>query len=113
MHSMKSGVLSLEDFSQQIRQASKGHAVTAFKHGTLDVKLSLPTKDSAQTVHAQDELYFVIRGKGILLHAGEKTSFSAGDVLFVAAGVEHDYVEISDDLALWRIFYGQEGGEKA
>jgi hypothetical protein len=31
--------------------------------------------------------------------------------LFVAAGAEHHYEDFSDDLALWRIFYGRRGGE--
>jgi hypothetical protein len=30
---------------------------------------------------------------------------------FVAAGVEHHYEDFSEDLALWRIFYGRRGGE--
>ena len=37
--------------------------------------------------------------------------FDSGDILFVAAGVEHHYEDFSDDLALWRIFYGPRGGE--
>ena len=35
----------------------------------------------------------------------------SGDILFVAAGVEHHYEDFSEDLALWRIFYGRRGGE--
>jgi hypothetical protein len=31
--------------------------------------------------------------------------------LFAAAGVEHRFENFSDDLALWVIFYGPEGGE--
>jgi hypothetical protein len=32
-------------------------------------------------------------------------------VLFVPADVEHRFEEFSDDLALWVVFYGPEGGE--
>ena len=39
------------------------------------------------------------------------TGSNSGDILFVAAGVEHHYEDFSDDLALWRIFYGRRGGE--
>jgi hypothetical protein len=42
---------------------------------------------------------------------GERDAFEAGDLLFVAAGVEHHYEAFTDDLALWRIFYGPAGGE--
>ena len=47
----------------------------------------------------------------MLVHEGALTPFAAGDLLFVAAGVEHHYADFSDDLALWRIFYGAAGGE--
>jgi hypothetical protein len=29
----------------------------------------------------------------------------------VAAGIEHQFEDIADDLALYRIFYGSHGGE--
>ena len=81
------------------------------QRGTLDVKLVLPTPPNEQTPHEQDELYVVIRGRGALVHDGKRSPFQTGDLLFVAAGVEHHYEIESDDLALWRIFYGRSGGE--
>jgi len=30
---------------------------------------------------------------------------------FVAAGTEHQFEDITEDLALWRVFYGPHGGE--
>jgi hypothetical protein len=47
----------------------------------------------------------------VLFHDGRRDSFAAGDLLFVAAGVEHQLESISDGLALFRIFYGSHGGE--
>jgi hypothetical protein len=29
----------------------------------------------------------------------------------VAAGTEHQFEDITEDLALWRVFYGPDGGE--
>jgi mannose-6-phosphate isomerase-like protein (cupin superfamily) len=81
------------------------------KRGTLDLKLSIPVPPNRQSPHNQDELYVVVRGHGVLVHDGKRDDFAAGDVLFVAAGVEHHYEEFSADLALWRIFYGAVGGE--
>ena len=83
----------------------------ALKRGTLDVVLSIPVPPNRQTPHAQDEIYAVVRGRGVLVHAGERDAFEAGDLLFVAANVEHHYEAFTDDLALWRIFYGPAGGE--
>jgi hypothetical protein len=31
--------------------------------------------------------------------------------LFVAAGVEHRFEAFTEDFALWRVFYGAQGGE--
>jgi hypothetical protein len=39
------------------------------------------------------------------------TGSNQGDLLFVAAGTEHQFEGITEDLALWRVFYGPHGGE--
>ena len=81
------------------------------QHGTLDVKLSAPARPNVQTPHAQDEIYIVIRGRGVLFHDGKRDPFGSGDLLFVAAGIEHRFEDHSDDLLVWRVFYGPSEGE--
>jgi mannose-6-phosphate isomerase-like protein (cupin superfamily) len=81
------------------------------QRGTLNVKLSLPVLPNQQAPHAQDEIYVVIRGRGVLLHDGERDSFESGDLLFVAAGTEHRFEDFTEDLAVWVVFYGAHGGE--
>ena len=83
----------------------------ALQHGTLDVKLTVPARPNVQTPHAQDEVYVVVRGRGVLFHDGKREPFETGDFLFVAAGVEHHFEAASDDLLVWRVFYGPPGGE--
>ena len=85
--------------------------VELFKHGTLSVELYAPRGADPQTPHTRDEVYVVISGTGQFFAAGEMETFLPGDVLFVPAGVEHRFVNFSDDLAVWVIFYGPEGGE--
>ena len=87
------------------------HAVVAFRRGPLDVALSIPLRPSQQTPHAQDEIYFIVRGRGVLIHDGKRDVFESGDLLFVAAGIEHQLEDISKDFAMWRVFYGPGGGE--
>jgi len=87
------------------------HSVSLLQRGTLNVKLSLPVPPNHQTPHARDEVYVVIRGRGVLLHDGERDSFEAGDLLFVAAGTEHRFEDFTEDLAVWVVFYGPPGGE--
>jgi mannose-6-phosphate isomerase-like protein (cupin superfamily) len=109
----RSGVIRLAVVQAGIPGPAGERAVLALQRGTLDVKLSIPIPPNQQTPHAQDEIYVVIRGRGVLVHDGKQDPFEAGDLLFVAAGVEHHYQDFSDDLALWRIFYGPTGGEVA
>jgi mannose-6-phosphate isomerase-like protein (cupin superfamily) len=85
------------------------------QRGTLDVRFairpSVPPKE--MTVHRKDEVYVVVRGRGVLLHGDARDSFESGDLLHVAAGVEHRFADMSEDLAVWVIFYGPDGGEVA
>ena len=90
------------------------HFVELFKHGTLTVELYAPRGIDPQTPHARDEIYVIASGTGTFRHAqDEDAKFGPGDVLFVAAGVEHRFKDFSDDFAAWVFFYGPEGGEKS
>jgi mannose-6-phosphate isomerase-like protein (cupin superfamily) len=84
----------------------------AFKHGSLRLGLFAPRGTDLQQPHAQDEMYVVIRGEGQFINGDTRYQFGPGDVLFVPAGVEHRFEDFSDDLAVWVVFYGPEGGER-
>lgn len=60
-------------------------------------------KDDAQQPHTDDEVYVVLEGEGTLLIAGERHGARPGDELFVAAGVEHRFVDY-DRLVLLVVF---------
>ena len=107
----RSCVMRLAEGQARIPGPAGERAVIVLRRGSLDVALSVPQHPSKQTPHAQDEFYFIIRGRGFLLHDGKRDPFESGDVLFVAAGTEHQFEDTSDDLALWRVFYGPQGGE--
>jgi mannose-6-phosphate isomerase-like protein (cupin superfamily) len=109
----RSGVIRLAEAEARIPNPTGELSVLVLKRGTLDVKLSLPVPPNQQTPHAQDEIYLIIRGRGVLIHDGRRDPFKSGDLLFVAAGIEHHYEEFTEDLALWRVFYGPPGGEVA
>jgi mannose-6-phosphate isomerase-like protein (cupin superfamily) len=106
-----SRVIRLTEAQIRIPGPTGEHAVVAFRRGPLDIALSLPQRPSQQTPHAQDEIYFIVRGRGVLLHDGKRDPFESGDLLFVAAGIEHQIEELSEDFAMWRVFYGPCGGE--
>ena len=107
----RSGVIHFSEAQASIPGPADERSVLVLRRGTLDVKLSLPVPPNQQTPHEQDEIYVVIRGGGVLIHDGKRDSFESGDLLFVAAGREHHYEDFTEDLALWRVFYGARGGE--
>ncbi|MGA2429757.1 MAG: cupin domain-containing protein [Candidatus Acidiferrum sp.] len=107
----RSRVIRLTEAQARIPGPAGERAVIALRRGPLDVALSLPLRPSQQTPHAQDEIYFIIRGRGVLVHDSKRDPFESGDILFVAAGIEHQFEDTTDDLALWRVFYGPHGGE--
>jgi mannose-6-phosphate isomerase-like protein (cupin superfamily) len=81
-----------------------------FARGDVSVELFAPPGVDTQTPHSRDELYIVSSGSGIFRRANETCRFQAGDLLFVAAHVEHRFERFSDDFRTWVIFFGPEGG---
>ena len=82
-----------------------------FEHGSLSVEIYAPRGADEQQRHTRDEAYIVLRGTGEFVNGESRGPFGPGDFLFVPAGVEHRFVNFTDDLAVWVIFYGPEDGE--
>jgi quercetin dioxygenase-like cupin family protein len=57
-----------------------------------------------QRPHHEDEVYYVIRGKGRFRAGDQDQAISAGSVLFVAAEVEHHFYDIAEELAVLVFF---------
>lgn len=51
-----------------------------------------------QQPHAEDEVYYVAAGRGLLTIGDEQVAVVAGSIAYVAAGVEHRFSDITDDL---------------
>jgi mannose-6-phosphate isomerase-like protein (cupin superfamily) len=85
--------------------------VEAFAHGSLCVELYAPRGTDAQAPHARDEVYVVVAGRGRFSCDGEIRDFAPGELLFVPAGMEHRFLDFTDDFVTWVLFYGPEGGE--
>jgi mannose-6-phosphate isomerase-like protein (cupin superfamily) len=85
---------------------------TLFEHGTMSVIVFAPRGRDYQTSHEQDELYIVMKGSGSLLIEDTPVPFTQGDVLFVPARRQHRFVDFSQDLVTWAIFWGPPGGER-
>lgn len=51
-----------------------------------------------QRPHAEDEVYYVISGRGSIHVGGDDRAVQPGTLVFVAAGVEHRFHDIEEDL---------------
>jgi len=84
-----------------------------FRHGTLTAGVYAPRGIDDQTPHTRDEVYVVVRGTGTFVNGAARRTLAPGDLLFVPAHVEHRFEDFSNDLAVWVLFYGPDGGETA
>src|SRR5262245_39925670 len=102
---------SLAEWRNKLPTPAGAPFIVAYEHGTLTVELFAPLGVANQPPHRRDEVYVVARGEGFFLNGSTRHSFGPGDLLFVPAGVEHRFEDFSDDLAVWVVFYGPDGGE--
>ena len=107
----RSGVrLTVAEVEKRLPEAAV-RSVKAFEHGTLLAKLYAPRGYDPQKPHTRDEVYIVVSGSGTFVAGQKRHPFGPGDLLFVPANVAHRFEGFSDDLTLWVLFYGPEGGE--
>lgn len=108
---MRSAHLRPADVLARLPEAAGERFISAFTRGTLEVELYAPRVTDGQTPHRRDEVYVIVRGMGQFTAGADSYDFGPGDFLFVAAGVRHRFESFSDDLAVWVLFYGPDGGE--
>jgi mannose-6-phosphate isomerase-like protein (cupin superfamily) len=65
-----------------------------------------------QTPHTEDEVYFVASGRGRIRVADEDRAVRAGTVVYVAAGVDHRFHSIEEDLKVL-VFWSPPRGSAA
>ena len=57
-----------------------------------------------QTPHAEDEVYFVVSGRGSFTAGGRTAEVGPGSTLFVPAGEDHRFHDVTEDLAVLVFF---------
>jgi len=71
-----------------------------FRSATLSLTVARWPAESVddQQPHTEDEVYYVVSGRARLSVADEDVEVSAGSIAYVAAGVEHRFHNIVEDL---------------
>lgn len=71
-----------------IRQKSMSVGIYRLHAGDVD----------RQKPHTQDEMYYIVQGKGVINVAGEDRAVQPGSIIYVPAKVEHFFHFITEDL---------------
>ena len=58
----------------------------------------------SQKPHREDEMYYVVRGRARMRAGQENRAVRQGSVIFVAAGVEHRFYDIEEELVVLVFF---------
>lgn len=82
------------------------------RRGSLSVELYRPRGHDGHSPHERDELYMVLAGTGAYRCGAAGQASRPGDLLFAPAGEAHRFENFTDDLEVWVLFYGPEGGER-
>ncbi|MBD0428141.1 cupin domain-containing protein [Aquisalinus flavus] len=86
------------DLSVECREFLRVPAISAGLY-----RLKKGEKDP-QTPHRQDEIYYVIKGRGQFTVGGETASVGPGAFLYVARMVEHRFHDIEEDIDILVLF---------
>lgn len=79
--------------------------VEPFKKGNVSLVFFAPHGTDYQTIHEEDEFYFIVRGKAELIIDDERFTCEVGDAFFVPARVSHHFENFTEDFATWAIFF--------
>ncbi|MGB6310875.1 MAG: cupin domain-containing protein [Steroidobacteraceae bacterium] len=83
-----------KDYLEFLRVASMSAGIYVLAAGATD----------RQSPHGQDELYYVVQGRGRMQAGAHDRAVSAGSLIFVGAQVEHRFHAIEEELTLLVFF---------
>jgi mannose-6-phosphate isomerase-like protein (cupin superfamily) len=69
--------------------------------GTYSIPAGQPDE---QTPHTEDEIYVVTAGRAAIDSGGSRAAVGPGAVIYVPAGEEHRFTDVTEDLALLVFF---------
>ncbi len=96
------------------RKASAADYLELFKKPAMSAgTYSLPKGAlDPQQPHTEDEMYYVIDGKGKFTCNGETIEVESGKVIFVEKGADHRFHDVTEDLTILVVFAPAEGANR-
>ncbi len=108
---MSTKIVSIDEAMASVADPQGERFAQVFAHGSLVVEMYAPRGTDTQTPHSRDEVYVVASGSGEFVSGETRARFGPNDFLFAPAGLAHRFENFTDDLFVWVLFYGPEGGE--
>ena len=100
-----SAFFTLEEVNQKRAQTGKLYAEFLRLQSMSAGLYVLPVgATDPQRPHHEDEMYYVVRGRGHFQAGDDDREVSAGSVIFVAAEVEHRFHDITEELEILVFF---------
>jgi len=92
---------------EQIEHGEKSY-VEVLSEDSMSVELARYPNPEPKHPHKEDELYYIVSGSGTVHVGAETYEVTEGDVVYVERGVEHDFVDIEDEITALVVFTDQE-----
>ena len=91
------------------QQAGEDTYVQFINRGSMSLGLYvLPAgSEDTQTPHLEDEIYYVVSGRGMIVVDGERRPVQPGSIVFVAKHIGHRFIDIVEDLSILVFFAPQ------
>ena len=95
---------NIHEVTARLRAGAAAYEVVHESPG-LELGVYVPPVPDPQTPHAEDEVYVVLEGSGAIMIDGVRQELAMGDQAFVAANVEHRFVD-HEELVVLVVFNG-------
>lgn len=83
---------SIEDVKERLAAATGGYEIVHESPGLeIGVYVLVAPEPDRQQPHADDEVYVVLEGSGVLEVEGDSVAVAEGTAVFVEAGAEHRF----------------------
>lgn len=88
------------------RNTSNNSYLEFIRHPSLSVGLYMLSAGAVdlQEPHTEDEVYYIVKGRGSILVGDESRNVETGSVIFVQANIVHRFHTITEDLTILVFF---------
>ena len=98
-------VFQLEDLLAQLEESEQAY-LPFLNVDSLNCGIYALTAGAfdGQSPHGDDEVYYIIKGKGVLRVDGDDQLVKPGSIVYVKADIEHQFHSIEEDLTMLVFF---------